>query len=42
MSDFEMSFFKDISGAITGRIRGYRLYGNSILRHPFATYTGFV
>ncbi len=36
------NIFKDISGAITGRVVGYRLLGHSTIRYPFAIFTGVV
>jgi hypothetical protein len=42
VDNFLLNIFKDISGAITGRVVGYRLLGHSTLRYPFAIFTGAV
>ncbi|CAF1113085.1 unnamed protein product [Adineta steineri] len=33
-------FVKDISGAVTGKLVGYRLFGHSVINYPFAIFTG--
>ena len=37
-----LEYLKDISGAMTGRLTGYRLFGHSIVNYPFALPTGII